>query len=128
MRPTNLGTSEARGWMRTVKASLNATVHVNLSVRFGARSGSSKIPTRLYQFFNWELLYVTTMDARMITSEGNAHSFGVQSAGFVMATESLSAEEEVYLKCSLTDDVTKINIGKGSEYVHNSRSQRLHVR
>ena len=128
MRPSNLGTSEARGWMRTVKASLNATVHVNLSVRFGAKSGSSKIPTLLYQFFNWELLYVTTMDARMITSEGIAHSFGVQSAGFVMATECLSAEEEVYLKCSLTDDVTKINIGKGSEYVHNSRSQRLHVR
>ena len=43
--------------------------------------------------------------------------------------EHLTAEEEIYRLCSLTEDVTKINIERGDdpEYVLNSRGQRLHV-
>jgi hypothetical protein len=39
-----------------------------------------------------------------------------------------TAEDIIYDFCSVTDDVTKINLTKGSEYVYNSRNEKLHVR
>jgi hypothetical protein len=45
-----------------------------------------------------------------------------------MAALDRSAEEEIYKLCAATPDVTQLNIPKGSEFVHNTRGEKLHVR
>jgi hypothetical protein len=45
-----------------------------------------------------------------------------------MAALDRSAEEEIYKLCAATPDVTQLNIAKGTEFVHNTRGEKLHVR